>query len=154
MTAGLPDFYRGVDIAYQALSEMIVRPKYGGAVQSSGNTACPGNYITTLASIIGKGVLYGGTVWLDHTLTQANSELLLVIDSTFLYSPSFFRMSDYGVSNPRSSILSMNVFDSVNHIYSIGLSYGITFESHLAVAYWEKHGTEPTVHYNFVYGLI
>ena len=33
MASGLPDYYRGVDVAYQALSEMIVRPKYGGVVR-------------------------------------------------------------------------------------------------------------------------
>lgn len=154
MSSGLPDYYRGVDIAYQALAQMIVRPKYGGALQFEGSTTVQGNFMTTLAAVFGRGVVYGGTVWLDHTSSQADSELLLLLDGTFIYSPGFLRMNDYGILNPRSSIVSLNKYDAVNHIYSLGLSYGITFEEHLAVAYWEKNGTTPTVHYNLAYALI
>lgn len=154
MAAGTPDYYRGVDVAYQALAQMIVRPKYGGAVQVSGNTAVSANGVTLLASISGKGVIYGGSVWLDFTSSQANAEIMMKLDGAFIFSQSFLRMKDYSILNPRSSIITLNKFDGTNFIYSAGLSYGITFESALDLGYNEQQGDTPTVHFNVVYALI
>lgn len=154
MASGLADFYRGVDVAYQALGQMIVRPKYGGAEQVNGSVIVDASVATRLVSIQGKGVLYSGTVWLDDTSTQANSSIGMKLDGWFLASLSFVRMNDYGLVNPRSSIFSLNKYDAKNHIYSIGLSYGITFESYLDLYYGETYGRTPNVFYYLAYALI
>ena len=154
MASGLPDYYRGVDIAYQALSQMIVRPKYGGALQTKGQLVVDASVPTRLANIVGKGVLYGGVVWLDPATTQANSFIQMKLDGWIFASLSFLRMLNYGVANPRSSVFTLNVFDGTNNLYSVGLSYGITFETYLDLYFNETYGDTPTVFYDLVYALI
>jgi len=154
MASGLPDYFRGVDVAYQNLSEMITRPKYGGALMESGSETLVPDGWATLDLIIGKGMLYGATIWLDHTSSQANSYLDVLLDGTSLNNISFLRLNDYGIAKPRSSIITINKYDPVDHIYSVGLSYGLTFESYLMLIYYEEHNTNPTVHYRLVYALI
>jgi len=154
MASGLPDYYRGVDVAYQALAQMIVRPKYGGALLAWGSKYCTANTQNTLVGIAGKGMVYGGAVWLDYTSTQSNSQVWLGIDGYTLTNLSFERLVQYGIDKPRSWPVSVNKKDSVNWVYSVGISYGITFETQVVLAYLEEHGTRPTVHYRLVYSLI
>lgn len=154
MVSGLPDYYRGVDIAYQALGEMIVRPKYGGAVLATGSKYCTANVQNTLVGVNGKGMIYGGAVWLDYTSAQADSEVWLGIDGYTISNLSFERLLAYGINQPRSWPVSLICADHINHIYGVGISYGITFESQLVLAYYEQNGTRPTVHYRLIYTLI
>lgn len=154
MASGLPDYHRGVDIKLQSLSELTSRPKYGaakGILSSRGVTASAGTY---LVEVLGKGMIYGGSVWLDYTSTQANSELWVVCDDEAINALSFFRLKEYGIDDPRNSPVSVNKFDGTNHVYSVGISYGITFEESLRLLYWEKYGKTPVVHYHLVYALI
>lgn len=154
MTSGLPDYYRGVDVSYQALAQMIVRPKYGGALLAWGSKTVTANTQNTLVGIAGKGMIYGGAVWLDYTLPQSNSQVWLGIDGYTITNLSFERLVEYGIDQPRSWPVSVHKKDSVNYVYSVGVSYGITFETQLVLAYLEEHGTTPTVHYRLVYALI
>lgn len=154
MTSGLPDYYRGVDIAFQALSEVTNRPKYGGAILAWGSLAVTASVQNTLVGISGKGMIYGGAVWLDYTLTQANSQVWLGIDGYTVTNLSFLRLSDYNILKARSWPVSLLKYDGVSFIYSVGISYGVTFETELVLAYYEQHGTTPTVHYRLVYALI
>ena len=176
MAYGLPDYYRGMDIAYQALAELVVRPqnipqtdvdvtaqtlgqiinrpKYGGAVLSAGSAGVWANSSRKLVGIDGKGMVYGGSVWLDASGSQSNSQVLMVLDDGLIEGLSFVRLKDYGVVNPRSAVISLNVFDGENYIYSVGISYGLTFETGLDLWYKEEHGLAPTVHYRIIYALI
>lgn len=154
MTSGLPDFYRGVDIKLQSLSEVTNRPKYGGGIQSAGSDSVVGGFRNILALITGKGMIYGGSVWLDYTSTQANSIVALAIDGAYLAGLSFVRLKDYNIVDPRSSVITINKFDSTNYIYSAGISYGLTFETSLQLLYNEEHDVTPTVHFNLMYTLI
>jgi len=154
MARGLPDYYRGMDAAFEASPQMIVRPKYGGAIQQSGNQWCTANAVTLLTSISGRGMIYGGTVWLDHTASQQNAEIMMKLDGGFIFSLSFLRMLQYGILVPGASIITLNIYDSVNFVYSAGLSYGITFEKSLDLGYNETQGEDLTVHFNLVYALL
>lgn len=142
MAGGLPDYTRDI------------RPRYGGALVLSGSKQVTKNTHNVLAGVDGKGMIYGGTVWLDYTHTQANSEVRIMPDDQVLQSLSFYRMLEYGIDKPRSSVVTLNKYDSVNHVYSVGISYGITFEISLELAYNEQNGFTPTVHYRLVYTLI
>ncbi len=154
MASGLPDYYRGVDVAYQALSQMIVRPKYGGALLAWGSKTCDANVQNTLVGINGRGMIYGGAVWLDYTLPQANSQVWLGIDGYTVTNLSFERLLLYGINQSRSWPVSLLHADQVNQVYAVGISYGLTFESQLVLAYYEQNGTTPTVHYRLIYALI
>jgi len=154
MASGLPDFVLGIDVALQALAELTVRLKYGSALLESGTQAVGANADTVLATVVGKGMIYGGAVWLDDTLSQANGQVRLWTDDVMLSGLSYLRLIDYGIDNPRSWPVTLNVYNNVDCIYSAGISYGITFESKLKISYDENNGRTPTVHYRLVYCLI
>ncbi len=154
MASGVQDYYRGVDIALQALGEVTNRPKYGGALLAWGSVTVTANSQNTLVGIVGKGMTYGGAVWLDYTLPQSNSQVWLGIDGYTITNMSFERLVEYSINNPRAWPVSVHKKDSVNYVYSVGVSYGVTFETQLVLAYLEEHGTTPTVHYRLVYALI
>lgn len=154
MASGLPDYCRGIDVAYQALSEMTVRPKYGGALLDSGSEEAWSDRTLPLDLISGKGMLYGGVVWLEYTSSQSNSIVWLQLDGVQINDLSFWRLQHYGINKPRSAVVTINKFDSTNYIYSVGFSYGLTFDSFLRLLYEEKHGTTPTIHWRLVYALL
>lgn len=154
MVSGLPDYYRGVDITLQALSELIVRPKYGGALLAWGSKTVTKDVQNTLVGIAGKGMIYGGAVWMDYNLTQADSQVWLGIDGYTTTNLSWARLKEFGMTQPRTWPVSLLKYDSVNFIYCAGISYGITFETQVVLAYYEQNGFTPTVHYRLVYTLI
>ncbi len=154
MASGLPDFYRGVDVAYQALSQMIVRPKYGAAVKSAGNKVVASLGRTTLLAISGKGMLYGGLVYLNHTSTQKAAEVILVVDGDDMISMTFDNMNLLNVNIAGIYPTVLRRFDEVNFIYCVGLGYGITFETGLSVVYNELNVGTPTVFAEMMYALI
>lgn len=142
MTSGMADYSK------------ITRPKFGGAIQQSGHQWCTKNAVTLLTSISGKGMIYGGTVWLDHDASQADAEIMMKLDGGFIFSLSFLRMLQYGMTKPGSSIITLDVYDAINHIYSAGLSYGITFEKSFDLGYNETQDEDLTVHFDIVYTLL
>ncbi len=154
MTAGLPDFFRSVDVAKQSLVELTNRPKYGGGILSAGQLFVTDGVLNHLVQINGKGMVYGGSVWLDYTSSQSNSEVYLGIDGVLIPGLSFVRLKDYSVVKPGSAVITLNKFDSDNYIYSAGVSYGLTFETRLDLWYYERHDATPTVHYRIIYTLI
>lgn len=154
MAHGLPDYYRGVDIAYQALAELITRPKYGGSQAESGTEVIAGSSNADLFTVSGKGMVYGGNVRLDETSVHYTDKVTLVLDGVDLSSLSFQTMNTYSITNPRLFPTPLQKYDNTNHIYSAGFSYGYTFEESVAVNYANNQGDSVTVYYNFYYALI
>lgn len=154
MVSGLPDHYRGVDVAYQALAQMIVRQKYGGADLVAGQKVITPSTYDLLLTVDGKGVIYGGLLWLDYTFSQANDEVVLVVDGTILTGLSHLRLSTYGVDKPGAYPVFINKYDGVNFIYSVGLGFGLTFETQVKLYYNETYGRDPTVFYRLMYALV
>lgn len=142
MVSGTPDYLQ------------VVRLRYGGARLAWGSKYCTKNEQNTLCGIAGKGMIYGGAVWFDHTLPQADSQVWLGIDGYTITNLSFERLLIYGLNQPRSWPVHLLFCDQVNQIYSVGISYGITFETQVVLAYYEQNGNQPTVHYRLVYALL
>ena len=154
MAHGLPDYYRGVDIAYQALSELISRPKYGGAIGSRGSTVVTASAVTDLVSVAGKGMLYGGYLFMDYTSTQFGSFVQLEADGATICKCDFTSLNKYVIDDPCAFPLTLYRYDNAAFIYSVGIGYGITFETSLKLQYDEQHGTTPDVNYNLIYALV
>lgn len=154
MASGLPDYYRGVDVKLQELSQMIVRPKYGGGLLAWGSKEVTADVQNTLVGVNGKGMIYGGVVWLDYTYSQGNSEVWLGVDGYTITNLSFAKLLAYGITKPGNWPVSLNKMDGTNLIYSVGISFGITFESQVVLAYNEQNSTTPTVHFRLIYALI
>lgn len=141
MASGMPDYQR------------IIRPMFGGAEQKAGSKPAVGSAEIDLVTLAGKGMIYGGIVWVDDGLAQEESVIHAVFDDLPALSLSFKRMHDYGITDPGKSIISLNKYDAVGFIYSAGVSYGLTFEKSFRLLYSEGHGFAPTVYYNLVYTL-
>ena len=141
MASGLPDFGLGV------------RPQFGAAESASGTTTVTASDWTTLATILGKGMLYGGFLGFNYTSTQRASLVRLVIDGNLLLNKSFQVMNALSLTEPRTHPLSLLKFDDTEFIYCVGFSYGLTFEQSLVLQYFEEYGTTPAVTFNIVHGI-
>ena len=154
MASGLPDYYRGVDIAYQALAQVTNRPKYGGAQSADGYLAVAASQENTLFTISGKGMTYGGYVKVEYASSQKDSGFLIYLDGGLFGTAGFEALNKFGLTLENSHPLYLRKYDDVNFIYCMALSRGITFESSFSLAYLEQHGTTPTVWYHVIYALI
>lgn len=153
MAHGLPDYYRGVDIAYQALAQLLVRPSYGAAQIDKGGKQVTADTDTELASISGKGVIYGGYVRLAHSSSQKSSSAFLVIDGTDMSAVAFVALNDYRINRPGANSIYLLQYDDVGFKYAAGLSQGITFESSVKLMYREEHTSTPVVYHSLEYAL-
>lgn len=142
MASGLPDYSR------------VTRPIYGHARGRTLSKPCGMNTYTELMRTPGKGMIYGGAVWLDHTSSQRDGVVWVLIDDSVITWISFLRLNDYAMGNKGFYVLSLNRYDDDNHVYSVGIRYGLTFEKSIALAYDENNGGEPTVHYSLIYALM
>mgnify|MGYP001139474021 CR=1 FL=1 len=154
MGHGLPDFYRGVDIAYQALSELINRPKYGAAQKSFASVWVTPGVITNLISVSGKGIIYGGVLYLSPSTNQEGSSPRLTVDGIFLAGLSFYTLNRYGWNIPQSYVWYLTKYDNVNFVFSVGIGYPITFESSFVVGYKENYEVSVNVACDFCYALV
>jgi len=154
MASGLPDYYRGVDVAYQALSQMIVRPKYGGAQSVDGYLAVTASDQSILFTISGKGMIYGGYVKVEFTSSQKDSGFLIYTDGAKFGTAGFEALNMFGITLEHSYPLYLRKYDDVNFVYCMALSHGVTFETSLRLDYLEQHGATPTVWYHVIYALI
>lgn len=142
MATGLPDYLREI------------RPVYGGGIASAGELVVTANTLNELLEVIGKGMVYGGYLYLDYSSTQKGGVVKLEIDGEIILGEDFQTMVKYGVKIPRSFVASLLAYDDVNFVYAVGLSYGMTFEQSLKLYYHEMDGATPTLNYRVVYALI
>lgn len=154
MARGIPDHYRGVDIAYQALAQIINRPKYGGALKTTASTVVTANAETEIFEVLGKGMLYAGVLIVNYTSTQKDSAPLLYADGNLLNILTFEGLDFYKVNRSGIYPLSIAEYDNTAFVYSVGFMYGITFEVSLVVKYLEEHGTTPTVILHIIYAVV
>lgn len=142
MVSGLPDY------------KSDIRPEQGAAKSVFGKKTVVLFDLTTLLKVDGKGIVYGGVVWLEYTASQKTSIVYALIDGSYVQSYSFLRLQRYGIFEPRSVVITLNAYDDVNFIYSVGVSYGITFNKSFELVYSEQAGDTPDVNYNLVYSLL
>lgn len=154
MASGLPDYYRGVDIALQGLSEVINRPKYGGAQETAGGVVVTAGEEKELASISGKGMIYGGLLFLEHTASQSSGIPKLTVDGNLLSAMSFITMNDFNITKQWAFTLYLMTFDEVLFRYAVAVSNEITFETGFKLIYEEKENETPTVYFDLIYALI
>ncbi len=154
MSSGLPDFYRGIDVAFQSLGQIINRPKYGGADVVDGTVIVTATSGTTLVTVTGKGMIYGGYMYLDSAASQKTGSPLLNVDGNLLTVLDFEEMNKFGLSRQWSKPYSLVKYNEVDFVYAVQLYYGITFETSFFLSYSESEGATPSVRYAVVYALI
>lgn len=142
MSSGTPDYLK------------TIRPRYGGAEISAKWTVVEANAFTELLRVVGKGMIYGGALFLDYTATQRDSYMALYIDTSGVVAETFATLNKYRITESGGHPLMLTTYDDKSFIYSIEMPYGITFESSLFIAYREAHGGTPNVKLAIVYALM
>jgi len=133
MASGTPDYTQ------------TVRQVYGSAKMIWNKRTVTASSRNTINKVLGKGIIYGGCMFLDYTSSQINSLPGLDIDDEALASFSFAEMAKYGISVENTSAFHMLRYDQKEFVYSAGISSGITFERYFETIYDEVHGTTPDV---------
>lgn len=154
MASGRPDYFRGVDITYQTLAQITNRPKYGGALSAGGAEVMPANEELSLALITGKGMIYGGYIWVDYSASQAEGLVSLYVEGTLILAIDLLDLKKFCIDRAWAGPFYIMNYDDVDFIYSLGVSYGLTFESSFEFRYTERDGGTPIVYFDIVYALI
>lgn len=142
MSSGLPDYLGGI------------RPRYGGAEDSSGFKVVTANDQTILTTISGKGMIYGGVLRVGPASNQKNSAIWVYVDDEKLSVDSFGSLNLWGMTKEHCYPVYLIMYDDVNLAYAVGISHGITFETSLQLMYSEVYGSTPIVTYRVIYALV
>jgi len=132
----------------------VIRPKYGATAKVEGAQVVPADLTTTIATVGGRGMLYGGFIQVLHASTQRLSVPIIYVDGVHIVATAFYYLDKMGTKEPRAYPIVILAYDDVNFIYSVGISYGLTFETEVELKYNENHSTTPTVVWSLVYALI
>lgn len=154
MASGRPDYFRGVDITYQTLGEIINRPKYGGSNYDEGGITVAADGITDLLTVAGKGMIYGGVLLIDHGASVARGKVQLVIDGDLMSGMGFDYLNSHSIIVPRVYPVYLLKFDDVNFVYAVGISHGITFETSFVMRFAEADSQTPSPDYKLIYALV
>lgn len=154
MAMGLPDYYRGVDVAYQSLGQLINRQKFGGAERVLATANVGASTQTTLITVTGKGVLYGGHLAIEGTASQKEDVPFIRLDSSGNFGSALEYLRDYQLDVERSQMLFLRRYDDADFRYSVAFGYGYTFEESISVRYLEFAGNTPLVKTVLHYALI
>lgn len=133
MSSGMPDYLR------------TIRPRYGTAMKSAGSKVAAAIGDTTLLSVTGKGIIYGGIVYSTGTATQKNSIIQLEIDGVQMISMSFNDMDALNIDICGIFPTVLIKFDDAGFKYAVGLCRGVTFESSLKIIYTSLNVTDAFV---------
>lgn len=154
MASGLPDYFMGVDVAFQALAEMVVRPKFGAAQAANSSGVMTASTKQTLVSVAGKGMIYGGTIGILSAGVQRSDIPILSIEGIELSIATLLNLNKYRMSKESCSPMYLMKYDDVGFQYSVAISPGLTFETSFKVLYDEREGSTPTVFCRVLYAVI
>jgi len=154
MAHGTPDYYSGVDITYQALSEIIVRPKYGAAAAKSVSVLVSPGSKDLFTAITGRGMIYGGLVFVEAAESHQGDSANLVIDGVPLGQLSLLYLDRYQAFDPVYWPVVITRYDDVNFIYSVAFAYGYTFDNSFTVRYINNTLVNVTVGCIIHYALL
>ncbi len=142
MSSGTPDYFR------------TVRQNYGAAKKLDNTIVATAMLKVTLADIQGKGMIYGGYIFLDAPATQQNDYIEIEIDGQALSYQTYANMMKYNVAKENQQVLYMMVYNEVKSIYAIGISKGITFDTSIVFYYINTYLGTPTVRCSMIYALL
>jgi len=154
MTTGYPDYQQNINITAQRASQLIQRPKYG-APQVLGFTGplLP-NGITTLGSISGRGIIYGGFIHIYGNSLDDDDTLYLTIDSVLVAITDWFTLRFGGSTKNHSLYLYLINNDESDWLYTVGYSNDITFESNIQIKFKEIYGIKFNCYMRLNYATI
>lgn len=154
MVSGFEDWNIPVDINLQSLSEVINRPKYGSIQTLLFQDAIWGDAETSLGSVSGTGMIYGGFINVNANSLNNSIYIKTKIDDLVISGLSPYTLLAYGLILPDHSIPSLIYYDDINHVHTMGFSFGITFEESLEITFFRSPGVQSNVTMLLHYALI
>ena len=153
MTAGLPDYYNGINLALQSLAQIVQRPYYGTISGFSASGTVTASSATPVWMVSGAGAHFGIYFWAQGAATQKNDYVRVIADGNTVNFPTFKQFNDYNFSIPIGAEASGTCYDETNFIYAgVGGAFK-TWSSYHSGWYVETHGRTPTAGVIFVYAL-
>ncbi len=154
MGKGFVDWDVPVNISAQELAEVTNRPKYGASQAASGTAIITTTALTTLFTISGKGMIYGGRLVSTGNVSHSLHTLKLYVDGELVLVNAFSELLSYNTAIPFSTPFYLMNYNDVDFVYAAGFNYGYTFESSIVLQYGRTEtGTFP-VYYILYYALI
>ena len=142
------------NLKVQDLSEIINRPKYGGALLSQGYVDFDTIQVKTLATISGKGMTYGGRIWCrTANVTKLDDPWVLLDGTTIEYLP-LEDMDAFAMNDPTTDIIRLKRYDPEAPAFVVGIVSGYTFETSLQFKWRHSTPDDVRVYYNIVYALV
>lgn len=110
-------------------------PRYGAATLTSWDENCPAGELTTIKTIIGKGVVYGGYNYLEGGVSHREDVFYFRVDNTTIAAWTHEWMRDKGFFFPDNQITNLILYDDVNFKYGVGIAKFISFEANCIIIY-------------------
>jgi len=142
------------NLSVQDLIPLTVRSIYGAGERETYDAAVLSLDTTELINIAGKGVVYGGSIYLDAGAAQGNDIVELWIDGVQVTFMSFNLLMDHEIYSSVAGFLYLTIWDGTLFKYCVCLCTGITFESSFIIKYTETHGNTPTVKSELYYATV
>ena len=155
MAYGAQDWVARTDILLQTLQELIIRPKYGTRGLLEFQNYVTANAETSLGVISGKGVIYGGAIVIIGAATCKDDQVGCKFDTEATkLCPSFITCAAFNLVGPHGATYQLECYDDVNFYYSLGVQFGMTFESSAEFIYKEAMGRTPLVAVKIKYAVL
>ena len=128
--------------------------RHGSVKQKSFSVTVLPNVTTELCSATGKGIIYGGFIYVLKYSSAYLDEPRIEIDNLMFDAICFYLLDNYNICHPTAYPFIMLKYDENNYDYAVGISKGITFEKKLRILYSEHHGDTPEVKGFLNYALL
>lgn len=142
-----------LNVKAQDLAEVINRPKYGGARGVTDLVTCIVSEWTTLFTISGKGMAYGGVIANLASNSDYTDHVRYTLDGQVIFDDSFYNLNRYALVNPLGFPIFLTNYSSGVPEFCCSFSYGITFDVSVKVEFMGSVGNK-LVGYTFLYALV
>lgn len=129
-------------------------PKYGALKSISDYHSSSGSGEKTLVNINGKGIVFGGRIWVLSSDARNYDIIRMYIDGESSFSMAMSHMNLYDVDYNSQLPVFLIYYDELNPRYEIGIRSGITFDSNFKLTYYQSNPTAFSIFYDFYYTLI
>ncbi len=153
MAKGTADWQNAISILAQQASELNTRWKFGAAFKAEGEGTISPLATTTLITITGTGMLYGGFLHISGSASLKDGIPRLAIDGQIISAESWIDINDRNLNVENSLPIYLRKYDNTNFKYTAAFSQGITFESSAQFQYIELNNVIPTVKILVVYAV-
>ena len=129
-------------------------PSYGAAAIKEGSTNCPGSGTTTLFTISGKGIAFGGYLYTIDPAANANSAVLIYIDGALWMNELISNLRYNGLGGGVANPLVVTYYDVLDGEFTVALSGNITFMTSLVLKFTNAVASAIVVYFKLAYTLI